>query len=104
MPKIEGNKKFVRCTRQVGNLWLVFWDKETVYAQQGRVKVLYHRFCRREPGFYYYHWRQFIDYAKTRPNISIASLNEKAALHEINITVPRHMPILPPWEREEDES
>lgn len=104
MPKIEGNRKFKRCTRQTGDLWLVFWTKETVFAQQGRVKVLYHRFYNHDPKFYYYHWRQFICYAKMKEPLSIAKLNELAALHEINITVPRSMPILPPWERNKDES
>lgn len=106
MPLRKGNpRSFRMSTRQVGDLWLVFWDKDTVYAQKGKVKVLYHRYYNHEHGFYTKHWRKFTNYASDKRNHpTIPKLNELAALHEINITVPRAMPILPPWEREEDES
>lgn len=96
---MENNNKFIpvkgqftRCIRRVGDIWLFFWTKDTVYAYDGKSIVLFNRWFDHERSSFTNRWHPFVTYAKRGNGITMPKLIEKAASLDIGMTSTRSLP------------
>lgn len=99
MGQLPVKGQFKRCVRRVNGISVYVWDRDTVYATDGRQIRLYTRFGIRERYFYTKHWHKFVNYTKQANGLTLIKLDKCASKHEINIhavnKLPADLTILP---------
>lgn len=86
-------KEFTKRCRTVNGLFILFWDKDSIYVQDKRQIVCFHKWFARKKMFYSQNWRPLMRYCTENNNPTLRKMCELAYSHDIEITHVDKLPV-----------
>lgn len=86
-------REFTQRFRCVNGIYLFFWDKDSIYAQDKNQTICFHKWFMRRKMFYSTNWRPFMRYCTENNSITMEKLMEAARRNEIEIAYVKDLPI-----------